>query len=95
MKLLFAEDEISISEAVVDILTYHNFLVDAVYNGQDALNYARCEQYDGIILDIMMPKMNGLEVLEALRRGGIQDTRPVTHRKDRGGRSYSVAEHGR
>ena len=41
MKLLLAEDEISMSEAVVDILTYHNYQVDAVYNGKDALDYAR------------------------------------------------------
>ena len=67
MKLLFAEDEIGLSEAVVDILSYHNYQVDAVYNGQDALDYARVEQYDGIILDIMMPKMGGFAVLKALR----------------------------
>lgn len=70
MKLLFAEDEISMSEAVVDILTYHKYLVDAVYDGEEALAYARAEHYDGIILDIMMPKMSGLEVLSALRKEG-------------------------
>jgi two-component system response regulator ArlR len=72
MKLLFAEDEISMSEAIVDILTYHNFQVDAVYDGADALAYARAEQYDGMILDIMMPELSGLEVLEKLRREGNQ-----------------------
>ena len=72
MKLLLAEDEISMSEAVVDILTYHNYQVDAVYNGKDALDYARMEQYDGIILDIMMPKMNGFEVLKILRKEGCK-----------------------
>lgn len=72
MKLLFAEDEISMSEAVVDILSYHKYLVDAVYDGEDALAYARAEHYDGIILDIMMPKMNGLEVLSALRKEGCR-----------------------
>ena len=72
MKLLFAEDEVSMSEAVVDILTYHNYQVDAVCDGADALAYARVEQYDGIILDIMMPKMNGLEVLKALREEGCR-----------------------
>ncbi|MSC82508.1 DNA-binding response regulator [Eubacterium sp. am_0171] len=68
MKLLFAEDEVSMSEAVVDILTYHKYIVDAVYDGEAALEYARAAQYDGIILDIMMPKMSGLEVLSLLRR---------------------------
>lgn len=70
MKLLYAEDEISMSEAVVDILSYHKYVVDAVYDGQDALDYALSEHYDGIILDIMMPKKNGLEVLQALRHKG-------------------------
>lgn len=70
MKLLYAEDEVSMSEAVVDILTYHNYLVDAVYDGEAALEYAQTEQYDGIILDIMMPKLDGLEVLKRLRASG-------------------------
>ncbi len=72
MKLLYTEDEISMSEAVVDILTYHNYMVDAVYDGQTALEYARMEQYDGIILDIMMPGMSGLEVLAELRKEGCR-----------------------
>ena len=72
MKLLYAEDEISMSEAVCDILTYHNYSVDAVDNGADALDYALSEQYDGIILDIMMPKKSGLEVLAELRQRGIK-----------------------
>ena len=72
MKLLYAEDEISMSEAVCDILTYHNYSVDAVDNGADALDYALADQYDGIILDIMMPKKSGLEVLAELRQKGIK-----------------------
>ena len=72
MKLLFAEDEISMSEAVVDILTYHKYIVDAVYDGEEALAYAHAEHYDGIILDIMMPKKNGLEVLSKLRSEGCR-----------------------
>ena len=70
MRLLYAEDEISMSEAVVDILTYHKYHVDAVYDGAEALDYAETEQYDGIILDIMMPKLSGLEVLQQLRKKG-------------------------
>ncbi len=68
MKLLYAEDEIGMSEAVVDILLYHKYLVDAVYDGEEALAYAHTEAYDGMILDIMMPKKSGLEVLQQLRR---------------------------
>ena len=70
MKLLYAEDERSLSEAVVDVLEYHKYTVDAVYDGQDALDYARTDDYDGIILDIMMPKLSGLEVLSRLRAEG-------------------------
>lgn len=72
MKLLYAEDEPALSEAVVDYLTYHKYIVDAVYNGADAYDYAMSGDYDGIILDIMMPKRDGLEVLSALRRNGCR-----------------------
>lgn len=72
MKLLYAEDEPALSEAVVDYLTYHKYIVDAVYNGEDAYDYAISGGYDGIILDIMMPKRDGLEVLSALRQNGCR-----------------------
>jgi len=72
VKLLYAEDEPALSEAVVDYLTYHKYIVDAVYDGASAYNYAISGDYDGIILDIMMPKRNGLEVLSELRRNGCR-----------------------
>ncbi len=72
MKLLYAEDERSLSEAVVDVLQYHKYIVDAVYDGQDALDYAQNDQYDGIILDVMMPRLSGLQVLERLRAAGCR-----------------------
>ena len=72
MRLLYAEDEQPLSEAVVDILTYHKYVVDAVYNGEDAYDYAMTGDYDGIILDIMMPKRDGLDVLMALRNNGCK-----------------------
>ena len=72
MKLLYAEDEEEMSEAVVDILTYHKYTVDAVYDGEEALSYAHAEQYDGIILDVMMPKKSGLQVLKELRAEGCK-----------------------
>lgn len=71
MKLLYAEDEAAMSEAVADILTFHKYAVDVVDNGEDALEYARSEAYDGIILDIMMPKKSGLEVLSSIRKSNI------------------------
>lgn len=70
MKLLYAEDERALSEAVTDVLEYNKYTVDAVYSGTDAYEYARAEKYDGIILDIMMPGMSGLEVLRRLRAEG-------------------------
>lgn len=72
MKLLYAEDERALSEAVVDILTYHKYLVDAVYNGEDAYDYALSGDYDGIILDIMLPGKDGIEVLSDLRKHGCK-----------------------
>ncbi len=67
MRLLLAEDEKALSYALVTILKHNNYSVDAVYNGQDALDYLRSGNYDGAILDIMMPKMDGLSVLKAFR----------------------------
>lgn len=71
MRILLAEDEKELSNALVAILKHNNYSADAVYNGQDALDYGLSENYDVIILDIMMPKMSGLEVLERLRQKGI------------------------
>ena len=72
MKLLYAEDERSLSEAVVDILTYHKYIVDAVYDGEDAYAYALSGNYDGVILDVMMPGRDGIDVLSALRKNGYK-----------------------
>ena len=71
MRLLLAEDEQDLSKALCAILKHNNYSVDAVFNGQDALDYGLCENYDGIILDIMMPKKNGIEVLTELRKSGV------------------------
>ncbi len=68
MRLLLAEDEKALSKALVTILTHNHFSVDAVYNGRDALDYLLAGSYDGAILDIMMPKMDGISVLKELRK---------------------------
>lgn len=70
MRLLLAEDEKSLSKALITILGKNHYAVDAVYNGADALEYIETGNYDGIILDIMMPKMDGLTVLKKLRQKG-------------------------
>lgn len=71
MRLLLAEDEKDLSKALCAVLKHNNYSVDPVFNGQDALDYGLCENYDAIILDIMMPRKNGLEVLSELRKQGI------------------------
>lgn len=70
MRLLLAEDEASLSKAIVTILEKNNYSVDAVYNGEDALVYLESDNYDGVILDIMMPKLDGFSVLTQLRARG-------------------------
>ena len=67
MRLLLCEDERSLSRAIETILKRNNYSVDAVYNGKDALDYIIEGNYDGIILDIMMPIMDGIEVLKIVR----------------------------
>ena len=67
MRILLAEDEKALSNALVMILKHNNYSVDAVYNGQDALDYLIHGNYDGAILDIMMPKMDGISVLKSFR----------------------------
>ena len=70
MRLLIAEDERSLSKALTVILEKNNYSVDAAYDGEEALDYLAVGQYDGLILDIMMPKMDGLTVLRRLRAKG-------------------------
>ncbi len=71
MKILYAEDERAMSDAVTEILRHKNYVVDAVYDGEEALDFIMAEKYDGIILDVMMPKMSGIEVLSNIRKSGI------------------------
>ncbi|WP_461205280.1 response regulator transcription factor [Clostridium sp. DL1XJH146] len=75
MKLLLAEDEKELSKALVAILKYSKYTVDAAYDGEEALAYLETENYDGVILDIMMPKIDGITVLKTIRAKG--DNVPV------------------
>lgn len=70
MKLLLAEDELSLSKALVHILEKNNYTVDPVYNGQDALDYLETGNYDAVILDIMMPYIDGITLLKKIRANG-------------------------
>lgn len=70
MRILLAEDERSLSRALVALLERNNYSADAVYDGEEALAYLETGNYDALILDIMMPKLDGLTVLRRLREGG-------------------------
>ncbi|MDY0235788.1 MAG: response regulator transcription factor [Gudongella sp.] len=70
MRLLLCEDEVELSNALVAMLKHNNYSVDAVYDGEEALNYLETENYDGVILDIMMPKVDGIAVLKTIRGKG-------------------------
>ncbi|MBO6194420.1 MAG: response regulator transcription factor [Clostridiales bacterium] len=71
MRILLAEDEISMSRALTAILNKNNYSVDAVTDGEEALRYLRTGDYDAAVLDIMMPKMDGIEVLKTIRAEGL------------------------
>ncbi len=75
MRLLYAEDEKSLAKAVSTILIKSKYSVDVVYDGQSALDYLATENYDGVILDVMMPKLDGISVLKSMRAAG--DNTPV------------------
>ncbi len=70
MRLLLAEDETSLAKAIVTILKKNNYTVDAARDGVEALEYLETNEYDGVILDVMMPRMDGISVLRQIRKSG-------------------------
>ena len=75
MQVLIVEDDIRLAEALAQILKEHHYLVDVVHDGQDGLAYAVSGIYDVVVLDVMLPKMDGFEVVSELRRKKV--TTPV------------------
>ena len=71
MKLLIAEDDTRLLKSLIHVFEHNRFTTDGVSNGADALSYAQTNQYDGLILDVMMPELDGIEVLKRLRNSGI------------------------
>ena len=71
MRILLAEDEGAIAKALSTLLQRNQYLVDVVHTGTDALDYILCGQYDALVLDIMMPGLDGLEVLRRARSEGV------------------------
>ena len=72
MRLLIAEDELDLAEALTAFFEKNHFTADTVSNGLDAYDYARTGDYDGIVLDVMMPGLDGIEVLRRLRSDGVK-----------------------
>ena len=71
MRLLLAEDERDLADALEAMLKHNNYSVDVVNNGQDALDYLMLDDYDGAILDVMMPQMDGVTVVKKLKVYGL------------------------
>ena len=71
MRILLAEDDRDLNTAVKTLLTRSGYQVDAVLDGEEALDYVRAEAYDGVILDWMMPRKDGVEALRQMRAEGI------------------------
>lgn len=82
--MLIAEDDPKLLKSLIHILENNKFSVDGVNNGDDALNYGLTGEYDGIILDIMMPGMDGLKVLQALRAKKHHNAGFIFDRQNRG-----------
>jgi len=72
MKILVIEDEVDLNRSIVKLLKTQKYSVDSAYDGQEALDYIKVSQYDVIISDIMMPKLDGLGVLSYLRNHHIK-----------------------
>ena len=70
MRLLVAEDQKDLNEIITKTLTKNHYTVDSCYDGQEALDYLDMAEYDGAILDIMMPRISGLDVVKTLRASG-------------------------
>ena len=70
MRILLAEDEIALAKVLVKIFENNNYSIDAVHDGQAALDYLEAGNYDAAVLDIMMPKVDGITVLKKLRASG-------------------------
>ncbi len=75
MRILLVEDEIELANTLKKILEVNNYLVDVVYDGYEGYCYAQQDEYDIILLDVMLPEMNGYDVLSKIRNEGV--TTPV------------------
>lgn len=72
MRILIVEDEVRLADTLHEIMLENKYIVDVVYNGSDGLDYALTGLYDVIVLDVMLPKMNGFDVVKAMRKNKQQ-----------------------
>lgn len=70
MRILIVEDEVHLSEAIAQLLKKNNYTVDSVYDGEDGLDYAMSNIYDVILLDLMLPKLDGISIVKEMRLSG-------------------------
>lgn len=68
MKILVVEDEVRLADTIKNVLEKEKYLVDVVYNGQDAYDYITADTYDAVVLDVMLPKLSGVQVIKLLRQ---------------------------
>ena len=80
MRILIVEDEPTITHFIRQGLMEANYTVDVVGDGKDALDYALATEYDALVLDILLPRLDGLQILQALRGRGKENTRPTFDR---------------
>ena len=81
MRILIAEDERSLNEIIAKKLTSDGYSVDACFDGEEAISVLSYTDYDAVILDIMMPKVDGYAVLRSLREAGKDDAGSLPHRE--------------
>jgi len=98
MRILVVEDELDLNHIICNKLTKEGYNVDACFDGQAALDYLETASYDGVIMDIMIPKKDGMSVLKTIRAEGIQvpvlfltaksETQDIVRRLDAGASDY-------
>lgn len=81
MKVLVVDDEVRIAKAIKQGLEQDGYAVDLAHDGEDGYNSARTDEYDAIVLDVMMPEMNGFEVAKKTARGRRQNADFDAHRQ--------------
>lgn len=100
MRILVVEDEQDLNNVICNKLRASGYSVDSCLNGEDALDYIRVGSYDGVLMDIMLPKINGFEVVKMIRAEGdrtpvlfltARDTvEDIVHGLDIGGNDYLI-----